>query len=127
MRAPKHSGRFQAYHHSVDGRTVTIGYFDTAVESAVAYARAVGAYQPPAPPSVISADGRSRVSFSHLVWVVVFFLGTGPARTGTNTRKKRHLHLVVRHAKFFKTVEVFSRPCEREIFSVCSSYEHTRR
>ena len=35
------SGRFRAQ-HKVDGRQVAIGFFDTAVEAAVAYARAVG-------------------------------------------------------------------------------------
>ena len=35
------SGRFQAK-HMVDGRKVVLGSFDTAVEGAVAYARAVG-------------------------------------------------------------------------------------
>ncbi|EOD39800.1 hypothetical protein EMIHUDRAFT_223336 [Emiliania huxleyi CCMP1516] len=40
------SGRFQA-RHMVNGRSVSLGYFDTAVEAAVAYARAVGEYQPP--------------------------------------------------------------------------------
>ena len=41
------SGRFVAQ-HKVGGRMVYIGIFDTAVEAAVAYARAVGEYQPPA-------------------------------------------------------------------------------
>ncbi|EOD27849.1 hypothetical protein EMIHUDRAFT_204848 [Emiliania huxleyi CCMP1516] len=42
--------RFQA-RRWVDGRQVCCGYFGTAVEAAVAYARAVGEYQPPAHPS----------------------------------------------------------------------------
>ena len=51
-------GRSDAPQHSVDGRRVYIGYFDTAVEAAVAYARAVGEYQPPAPPTVAAeAEG----------------------------------------------------------------------
>ena len=37
----EHSGRFQAK-RKVDGKVVYIGDFDTAVEAAVAYARAVG-------------------------------------------------------------------------------------
>ncbi|EOD31694.1 hypothetical protein EMIHUDRAFT_468124 [Emiliania huxleyi CCMP1516] len=51
-----HSGRFQAK-HSVDGRRVFIGSFDTAVEAAVAYARAVGEYQPPPPTVATEAEG----------------------------------------------------------------------
>jgi len=35
------TGRFQA-RHSVDGKDVSLGYFDTAVEAAVAYARVAG-------------------------------------------------------------------------------------
>ncbi|EOD41376.1 hypothetical protein EMIHUDRAFT_199717 [Emiliania huxleyi CCMP1516] len=51
------AGRFQA-RHRVDGRKVRLGDFDTAVEAAVAYARAVGEYQPPAPPTVATeAEG----------------------------------------------------------------------
>ncbi|EOD11831.1 hypothetical protein EMIHUDRAFT_214154 [Emiliania huxleyi CCMP1516] len=51
------SGRFQA-NHRVEGRNVGLGIFDTAVEAAVAYARAVGEYQPPAPPAVATeAEG----------------------------------------------------------------------
>jgi len=51
------SGRFWAK-HSVDGRQDTIGTFATAVEAAVAYARTVGEYQPPAPPTVVAeAEG----------------------------------------------------------------------
>ena len=45
------NGRFEAKHR-VAGRQVTVGRFDTAVEAAVAFARAVGEYQPPAPPTV---------------------------------------------------------------------------
>ncbi|EOD21267.1 hypothetical protein EMIHUDRAFT_241459 [Emiliania huxleyi CCMP1516] len=40
------SGRFQAQYRAGE-RRVSIGSFDTAVEAAVAYARAVGEYQPP--------------------------------------------------------------------------------
>ena len=51
------SGRFDAQHW-VGGRNVKLGRFDTAVEAAVAYARAVGEYQPPAPPTVATeAEG----------------------------------------------------------------------
>ncbi|EOD21840.1 hypothetical protein EMIHUDRAFT_240867 [Emiliania huxleyi CCMP1516] len=41
-----YSGRFRAK-RKVDGKDVYLGYVDTAVEAAVAYARAVGEYQPP--------------------------------------------------------------------------------
>ncbi|EOD25145.1 hypothetical protein EMIHUDRAFT_206274 [Emiliania huxleyi CCMP1516] len=48
--------RFRAQHH-VDGKDVYLGSFDTAVEAAVAYARAVGEYQPPAqPPPTVAAE-----------------------------------------------------------------------
>ena len=51
------SGRFEAK-RSMAGRLVSLGYFDTAVEAAVAVARAVGEYQPPAPPTVAAeAEG----------------------------------------------------------------------
>ena len=40
-RPPWASGRFTAY-HTVDGRQIFIGFFDSAVEAAVAYARAEG-------------------------------------------------------------------------------------
>ena len=41
-----------------DRAVVKLGRFDTAVEAAVAYARAVGEYQPPAPPTVAAeAEG----------------------------------------------------------------------
>ena len=40
-RLPWASGRFAAY-HTVDGRQIFIGFFDSAVEAAVAYARAEG-------------------------------------------------------------------------------------
>ncbi|EOD15792.1 hypothetical protein EMIHUDRAFT_245602 [Emiliania huxleyi CCMP1516] len=43
----EHSGRFQAQ-RMVDGRADYLGTFGTAVEAAVAYARAAGEYQPPA-------------------------------------------------------------------------------
>ncbi|EOD17984.1 hypothetical protein EMIHUDRAFT_195991 [Emiliania huxleyi CCMP1516] len=50
------SGRFQAK-CSVDGREVGLGTFDTAVEAAVAYARAAGEYQPPAqPPPTVATE-----------------------------------------------------------------------
>ncbi|EOD34401.1 hypothetical protein EMIHUDRAFT_98774, partial [Emiliania huxleyi CCMP1516] len=53
----EHSGRFKAQRR-VGGRLGSIGKFDTAVEAAVAYARAVGEYQPPAPPTVATeAEG----------------------------------------------------------------------
>ena len=39
--SPWASGRFTAY-HTVDGRQIFIGFFDSAVEAAVAYARAEG-------------------------------------------------------------------------------------
>ncbi|EOD21073.1 hypothetical protein EMIHUDRAFT_101766 [Emiliania huxleyi CCMP1516] len=52
----KHSGRFRAQHR-VNGRIVYLGYFDTAVEAAVAYARSVGEYQPPTqPPPSVAAE-----------------------------------------------------------------------
>ena len=51
------SGRFKAQ-YSVGGKPVYLGLFGTAVEAAVAYARAVGEYQPPAPPTVATeAEG----------------------------------------------------------------------
>mmetsp|Transcript_40235 Transcript_40235/g.121703 ORF Transcript_40235/g.121703 Transcript_40235/m.121703 type:complete len:151 (+) Transcript_40235:108-560(+) len=40
-----YSGRFEAQHW-VDGRNLGLGYFDTAVEAAVAYARSVALAQP---------------------------------------------------------------------------------
>ncbi|EOD14494.1 hypothetical protein EMIHUDRAFT_196857 [Emiliania huxleyi CCMP1516] len=53
----KCGGRFQAA-HSAGGKQVHLGYFDTAVEAAVAYARAAGEYQPPALPTVATeAEG----------------------------------------------------------------------
>ncbi|EOD22356.1 hypothetical protein EMIHUDRAFT_116813 [Emiliania huxleyi CCMP1516] len=49
--------RFRAQ-HQMDGRLVNLGIFDRAVEAAVAYARAVGDYQPPPPPTVAAeAEG----------------------------------------------------------------------
>ena len=51
------SGRFDAQHR-VHSKDVHIGTFDTAIEAAVAYARTVGEYQPPAPPAVATeAEG----------------------------------------------------------------------
>ena len=51
-----HSGRFQARYRE-DGEDVYLGFFGTAVEAAVAYARAVGEYQPPAqPPPAVAAE-----------------------------------------------------------------------
>jgi len=46
------SGRFQAQ-QTVKGRSTSIGVFDSAVEAAVAYARAVGEYQPRPPPAAV--------------------------------------------------------------------------
>ncbi|EOD04081.1 hypothetical protein EMIHUDRAFT_466286 [Emiliania huxleyi CCMP1516] len=52
----EHFGRFKA-EHSVNGRRARIGTFATAVEAAVAYARTVGEYQPPAhPPPAVAAE-----------------------------------------------------------------------
>ncbi|EOD28286.1 hypothetical protein EMIHUDRAFT_114210 [Emiliania huxleyi CCMP1516] len=53
----EHSGRYQAKHRAGE-RMVYLGTFATAVEAAVAYARAAGEYQPPAPPTVATeAEG----------------------------------------------------------------------
>ena len=50
------SGRFRAQHR-VNGRIVNLGYFDMAVEAAVAYVRAVGEFQPPTqPPPSVAAE-----------------------------------------------------------------------
>ena len=46
------SGRFEV-RYTANGRPVTLGCFDTAVEAAVAYARAVGGYQPPRSGSLV--------------------------------------------------------------------------
>ena len=49
--------RYQAQRRAGE-RNVYLGIFDTAVEAAVAYARAVGEYQPPPPPTVAAeAEG----------------------------------------------------------------------
>jgi len=51
------SGRFRAQTYT-GGETCHLGFFDTAVEAAVAYARAVGEYQPQPPPTVATeAEG----------------------------------------------------------------------
>ena len=51
----QHSTNGRFYRHGADGKLV-LATFDTAVEAAVAYARHVGEYQPPAPPAVTSSQ-----------------------------------------------------------------------
>ena len=56
MQMASTTGRFQA-RYRVDREQVSIGCFDTAVEAAVAYARSVGEYQPPAqPPPTVATE-----------------------------------------------------------------------
>ena len=61
--SPPFSGRFQA-RYRLAGKQVHLGLFDTAVEAAVAYARTVGEYQPPAPPAVATEAESLRLHFS---------------------------------------------------------------
>ena len=50
----------------MDGKEVYLGNFDTAVEAAVAYARAAGEYQHPAPPTVATEADALRLHLSSI-------------------------------------------------------------
>ena len=90
------SGRFQA---RLDGRLVSIGSFGTAVEAAVAYARAVGEYQPPAVAK--EADGLRLHLFSSS--------STGYKGTaGTGRTMRLRLHLSSNSSTGYKGVQKHS-------------------
>ena len=64
----KQVGRFVAQRLN-GGRAVTTGIFDTAVEAAVAYARAVGGYKQPSAPPPVATEGEGEAPQDRLEMV----------------------------------------------------------